>query len=69
MVTVLVYIPLTQLETLYISFTIIFNCGVFGYSINEGIFYYYFYYITICIKKKVGNILNEINRSNQEYNR
>lgn len=34
MVTVLIYIPQTNLETIFITISMIINCGIFGYAIN-----------------------------------
>lgn len=35
MITVLIYYPKTIPEELYLTIIMIFNCGVFGYTINE----------------------------------
>ncbi|KRX06764.1 Cyclic nucleotide-binding protein [Pseudocohnilembus persalinus] len=35
MITVLIYVPQTNAEQIYITFIMVFNCGVFGYAINS----------------------------------
>lgn len=34
MITVLVYAPKNEMEIIFVTFTMIVNCGVFAYSIN-----------------------------------
>ncbi|KRX08008.1 Cyclic nucleotide-binding protein [Pseudocohnilembus persalinus] len=34
MITVLVYSPKNEIEVIFVTFTMVFNCGVFAYSIN-----------------------------------
>lgn len=44
MITVLIYIPKTKAEEIYLTFIMIVNCGVFGFSLNERKIFLTYYY-------------------------